>query len=239
MINTNVNDYLSKNKIKFGIIIGLDYVADKERKLKGCINDTFLIIKLLIENFNYEPENITLFTDHTKIKATKENIFKKFNEYLNIKNNIDTILFYFSGHGNNNCIYLENNEILFDYEVKINLINNLEQNTKIICILDCCKSGNFFRIGNWFSNYRIYENNVKLLLISACNNNESATEFYNKYNSVTFGLFTFYFVKLLYKFKNYIWKDLIELLNIFIKKKNNQEAQLKYINYDIVKNIDL
>ena len=101
------------------------------------------------------------------------------------------------------------------------------------------KSGNFFRINNWFSNYIIYENNIKLLLISACNNNESATEFYNKRNSITFGLFTFYFFELLSKFKNYIWKDLFNLLNNLIKKKNNQEAQLKYINYDIDKNIDL
>ena len=239
MLNTATKNYLTKNKIKVGIIIGLDYITDKDKKLKGCINDTFLIIKLLIENFNYEPENITIFTDHTKIKATKINIFKKFKEYLNIKNNIDTILIYFSGHGTNNCIYLENNERLFDYEVKVNLINNLEQNTKIICILDCCKSGNFFRINNWFSNYIIYENNIKLLLISACNNNESATEFYNKRTSVTFGLFTFYFFELLSKFKNYIWKDLFNLLNNLIKKKNNQEAQLKYINYDINKNIDL
>jgi len=71
MLNTATKNYLTKNKIKVGIIIGLDYITDKDKKLKGCINDTFLIIKLLIENFNYEPENITIFTDHTKIKATK------------------------------------------------------------------------------------------------------------------------------------------------------------------------
>ncbi len=233
-MNNTTNDNLPKNKKqKYCIIIGLDYVTNKEKKLKGCINDTILIIKLLIENYNYEPENITLFTDHTENKATKKNIFKKFNEYLNIKTHIDTILIYFSGHGNNNCISLENNERLFDYEIKTNLINNLENNTTFICILDCCKSGNFFRIGNWFTNYIIYEKNIKLLLISACNNNEIATEFYDKRNSVTFGLFTFYFFELLNKFKNYNWTDFIDLLNNFIQKKNNQIAQIKSINYNL------
>ena len=238
-MNITTKDDFTKNKQKYCIIIGLDYVTDKEKKLKGCINDTILIIKLLIENFNYEPENITLFTDHTDNKATKENIFKKFNEYIKNKKNIETILIYFSGHENNNCIYIEKNERLFDYEIKTNLINKLEPNTNFICILDCCKSGNFFRIGNWFSNYTIYENNIKLLLISACNNNEIATEFYDKKNSVTFGLFTFYFFELINKFKNYNWSDFLDLLKKFIKKKNNQEPQIKAINYNLDNNINL
>lgn len=226
-------------KDKYSIVIGLDYINDKEKKLKGCINDTILIIKLLIENFNYEPENITLFTDYSYIKSTKQNIFKKFKEYINNKNNIETILIYFSGHGNNNCVYIDNNERLFDYEIKTNLINKLLPNTKVICILDCCKSGNFFRIGNWFTNFTIYENNIKLLLISACNNNEIATEFYDKKNFVTFGLFTFYFFEILSKFKNYSWIDLLDLLKNFVIKKNNQNPQIKTINYDLDENICL
>ncbi len=227
-------DEITKNKQKFCIIIGLDYVTDKEKKLKGCINDTILVMKLLIENYNYEPENITIFTDYTPIKATKENIFNKFNDLLTHKKDIDTILFYFSGHGNNNCIFVENNTRLFDYEIKTKLLNNLESNTKFICILDCCKSGNFFRIGNWFLNFSLYEKNIQLLLISACNNNEIATEFYDNKNCLTFGLFTFYFFEILTKIKNCTWKDLIDLLNNFIKKKNkNQESQVKSINYNL------
>jgi hypothetical protein len=226
-------------KHKYCIVIGLDYINDKEKKLKGCVNDTILIIKLLIENFNYEPENITLFTDYSKNKATKQNIFKKFKEYIDNRNNIETILIYFSGHGNNNCICIDKNERLFDYDIKTNLINYLLPTTKIICILDCCKSGNFFRIDNWFTNFRIYENSIKLLLISACNNNEIATEFYDKKNSVNFGLFTFYFFEILSKFKNYSWIDLLDLLKNLIIKKNNQNPQIKTINYDLDENVSL
>jgi len=226
-------------KHKYCIVIGLDYINDTEKKLKGCVNDTILIIKLLIENFNYEPENITLFTDYSEIKAIKQNIFKKFKEYIDNRNNIETILIYFSGHGNNNCIYIDKNERLFDYEIKTNLINHLIPNTKVIFILDCCKSGNFFRIGNWFTNFTIYENSIKLLLISACNNNEIATEFYDKKNSVNFGLFTFYFFEILSKFKNYSWIDLLDLLKNLIIKKNNQNPQIKTINYDLDENVSL
>ena len=154
--NKDIKCFSSDNKIKknkkFSLIIGLDYINDNDKKLCGCVNDTNLIFKLLIEEYNYEPENITLFTDYSIKKALKDNIFLKFKEYTNNIENIKTILFYFSGHGNNNCIYLENNERLFDYEIKTNLINKLYPNTKFICILDCCKSGGFFKINNWFTN---------------------------------------------------------------------------------------
>ena len=44
------NDETTKNKLKYAIVIGLDYVTDKDKKLKGCINDTVLIIKLIIDD---------------------------------------------------------------------------------------------------------------------------------------------------------------------------------------------
>ena len=153
---------------KIAIIIGLDYLKNKDNILKGCTNDTTLIIKLLIENYNYEPENIYLFTDYSKLSATKNNIINKFNYIIKNKIIIDNIFFYFSGHGNSNCIFLENNEQLYDYEIKTTLLTKLSANTKIIFILDCCKSGNFFRIGNWIANFNLYKLDLKLLLFSAC-----------------------------------------------------------------------
>lgn len=237
-MNNNIFNPNFQNKLKLCIIIGLDYVTCKEKKLKGCINDTLLIIKLLVENYDYDPNNIVLYTDLTDNKATKENIFNKFKEYIKIKDKIDTILFYFSGHGNNNSIIIDNNQTLFDYEIKTNLLYKLNPKTKFICILDCCKSGSFFRIGNWFTNYSLYDNDIKLLLISACNNNENATEFYDKKISITFGLFTYYFYEILSRYKKYNWSDLLDLLKHFVNKKN-QEPQIKTINYSLDDVVDL
>jgi hypothetical protein len=109
----NINT--ARKPLKIAIIIGLDYINNNYR-LNGCINDTTLIVKLLVENYNYQPEYINLFTDYSKIKANKLNIFNIFNKIIEQKNDIQNILIYFSGHGDNNCILLENDEKLYDYE---------------------------------------------------------------------------------------------------------------------------
>lgn len=230
MQTLNLNDF-PQNKI--AIIIGLDYVKNNDKMLQGCTNDTTLIIKLLIENYNYEPENIYLFTDYSYTSATKKNIIEKFNYIIKNKTNIDNIFLYFSGHGNSNCIFLENNEPLYDYEIKTNLLSKLAHNTRIVFILDCCKSGNFFRIGNWITNFNLYKLDLKLLLFSACKATEIATEIYNEEKGAYFGLFTYYLCKILNKHKNCSWSDLLILIKKYIKKNNDQEPEMKTINFNL------
>jgi len=214
----NINT--ARKPLKIAIIIGLDYI-NNDYKLNGCINDTTLIVKLLVKNYDYQPEYIYLFTDYSKIKANKLNLIDLFNKI--IKKDIQNILIYFSGHGNNNYILLENNEKLYDYEVKTYLLNKLLPNIRTIFILDCCKSGSFLKTSFFNNFFGFYSLNY--FVLAACKNDQSTIEIYTD-KSAYYGLFTFYLFELLNNNKNLSWNNLLLLLNKYIINQHYQEVNI-------------
>ena len=225
---------LSKNKNqkikKIALLISTNYI-NSHYELNGCSNDTKLVYKLLIENFNFKNKNINLLTDYTIKTSTKINLINIFNKIIKESYKIDTIFIYFSGHGNNDSILLNTNEKLFCSEFRNNFLMKISKNTKIIIIFDCCKSGNYVDTSNFISNIKFYILNIKILFISACNQMQNTTEIYNK-EKIYYGIFTYFLCFVIKKYRQISWSKLIYIVTMLINKINKtQKPQIKSINY--------
>merc|ERR1712196_546887 len=81
------------NKNKLALLIGINY--------KGTEN-VVNVKKLLINKFNYDPENIMMLTDETEKKPTANNILYNIYQLLiktHRNKNINEVWFHYSGHG--------------------------------------------------------------------------------------------------------------------------------------------
>ncbi len=135
---------------KKALLIGINYIG-LNVELKGCINDVNNINDILKTN-NF---NITLLTDKTEVKPTKQGIIDGLNWLINDCKAGDTLLFYYSGHGSRikdtNGDELDRlDEVLVPLDYRINGIitdDYLYDNIKIkggvnfYGITDCCHSG--------------------------------------------------------------------------------------------------
>ena len=239
-MNILTANLFSKNKTqkikKIALLVSTNY-KNTNYELKGCTNDTRLIYNLLIENFNYTKENINLLTDYTIKSSTKNNIMDIFQNIVNESNNIDTIFIYFSGHGNNKGILLNNDEVLFNYEFKDNLLDKISKDTKIIIIFDCCKSGNYIDT-KFISNINFYILNLKILFLSACNEIQNTTEIYINKEKMYYGIFTYFLNYIIKKYRQISWSELMYILKLLINKTNkNQDPNIKTINYNSLDDI--
>jgi hypothetical protein len=226
-----------KNKTqKIALLISTNY-KNTNYELRGCTNDTKLIYNLLIENFNYKKENIYLLTDYSIDSSTKKNIMDIFQNIVNESTNIDTIFIYFSGHGNNKGILLNNDEVLFNYEFRDNFLNKLSKDTKIIIIFDCCKSGNYIDT-RFTSNINFYILNLKILFLSACNEIQTTTEIYISKEKLYYGIFTYFLSYVIKKYRQISWSELIYIIKLLINKTNKeQDPNIKTINYSSLEDI--
>jgi len=239
-LNILTANLFSKNKTqkikKIALLVSTNY-KNTNYELRGCNNDTKLIYNLLIENFNYTKENINLLTDYTIKSSTKNNIMDIFQNIVNESNNIDTIFIYFSGHGNNKGILLNNDEVLFNYEFKDNLLDKISKDTKIIIIFDCCKSGNYIDT-KFISNINFYILNLKILFLSACNEIQNTTEIYINKEKIYYGIFTYFLNYIIKKYRQISWSELMYILKLLINKTNkNQDPNIKTINYNYLDDI--
>jgi hypothetical protein len=227
----------SKNKNhKIALLISTNY-RNTKYELNGCSNDTKLIYNLLVKNFNYQKENINLLTDYTIKSATKNNLIAIFQNIIKESSNIDTIFIYFSGHGNNNGILLNNDEVLFNYELKDNFLDKISKDTKIIIIFDCCKSGNYIDT-KFISNINFYILNLKILFLSSCNEIQNTTEIYINKEKMYYGIFTYFLNYIIKKYRQISWSELMYILKSLINKTNkNQDPNIKTINYNSLDDI--
>jgi hypothetical protein len=160
-----------------------------------------------------------------------------FQNIVNESNNIDTIFIYFSGHGNNKGILLNNDEVLFNYEFKDNLLDKISKDTKIIIIFDCCKSGNYIDT-KFISNINFYILNLKILFLSACNEIQNTTEIYINKEKIYYGIFTYFLNYIIKKYRQISWSELMYILKLLINKTNkNQDPNIKTINYNSLDDI--
>lgn len=220
------NDIKYKKKIAF--IIGTNYKNYSKFKLNGANNDTCNINNLLINHFNYNSEYIYIYNDNTLIKPTKQNILNKFNEILQEINSIDTIFFYFSGHGYINYLLTCDLQHLFNYEIVNTFIDKIPPNINFYGIFDCCHSENFLSLNNyWFDNvwynynnygvtnkwYEYFNNKkiINIIIISACSKYETTIEYTDQ------GIFTKTFIDYINSNKDILWSELINQLKKIYK----------------------
>ncbi|MFT4513491.1 MAG: hypothetical protein ACI89X_003155 [Planctomycetota bacterium] len=83
------------------LLVGINEYVQPERgrvpMLSGAANDVRLAGKMLVERFDFEPENVLILTDE---QATHAGIIQAFYEHILQRAQADTrVVFWFSGHG--------------------------------------------------------------------------------------------------------------------------------------------
>ena len=177
---------MGKNK-KYAVLIGINYIGN-DRELYGCINDSIVIRKYLIQKRGYLAKNITIIRedDPSFVYPSRVNIINKLTELVSKSANATELFFSYSGHGtysldvsgndisendideayvsdvsgNKNDQYIvpinsitdggspikvpptdtTKDTIISDDEIR-SILGNLNNNTPLLCIMDCCNSG--------------------------------------------------------------------------------------------------
>ncbi|MGL5724289.1 caspase family protein [Cetobacterium sp.] len=165
-----------------GLCIGLNYLESSP--LGGCVEDAKKIKKLLSRNADQTKNiEINLITDEgTKIttnslKKSIDNLFKENSDEMEL------ILFYFSGHGylNENGGFLVTNDtneysegVSMDF--LLNCVSHSKARNKVI-ILDCCHAG---QMGNPSIDFQNAHLPTGVTILTSCKNNELSYEKNNK-----------------------------------------------------------
>jgi len=94
--NRYVQTLAATTNRKLALLVGINQYPNYPQ-LNGCVNDVELQKELLIQRFNFEPQDILVITEKD---ATRENIETGFIEHL-VKQAkaTDVVLFHFSGYG--------------------------------------------------------------------------------------------------------------------------------------------
>lgn len=220
LFNCNNTDYYNTiyEQKKYGIVIGINYNKNITYNLESVDNDINNIYKLLIKN-DYLKENIYILKN-----PNKNEIFDLFKKIVNMININDYIFFYFSGHGiedgllinineENNEIVINNNNLLFNFEIRNYLIDKLPKNVFLFGLIDSCHSENNFNLPYYYFNDKWKKNNkygktlCNVVMISACMKNQVTHIKYinKKYES----FFTVNFCDIINDSIDISWYDLI------------------------------
>jgi len=137
--------------MKKALLIGINYL-NTDYQLNGCINDVQDISTLLVSNFGYTNDNITILTDNTDIKPTKENIIKSLHTLIDNSSAGDKLCFYYSGHGTqiqcttntesqgfDDALYSLDEQMIIDDDILLALTKL--NGASITMFFDCCHSG--------------------------------------------------------------------------------------------------
>ncbi|PBK88892.1 hypothetical protein ARMGADRAFT_345497 [Armillaria gallica] len=96
-LQTNIIGSCESSGRKRALCIGIDYRRQRI-ELQGCIKDAKSIVKFLTEH-GYRAQDITLLTDETDDKPTKENILNALTSLVKGAQKNDSLFLHYSGHG--------------------------------------------------------------------------------------------------------------------------------------------
>ena len=88
--------------MKRALLIGIDYIDVSGISLKGCINDAINMRNMLIDAYDYEPNNIVMLRDDDAEKfpsPTHDNIFDSIIDLVLESANLEEVWLHYSGHG--------------------------------------------------------------------------------------------------------------------------------------------
>jgi hypothetical protein len=207
---------------KSALTIGINY-KNTQNELYGCINDAINIKKLLETKYGFK--NITMMTDDTTLKPTKQNIINELTKILANAVAGDSIVVSYSGHGSYTTDLNINKEELDGYdelivpidfttlascivddELKKIIDTNLKAGVKVFILLDCCNSGtaldlkyNYLDSDNYNSptvNPNAVETAGQIIMISGCTDSQtSADAAINDGTYTTSGAMTYAFLE--------------------------------------------
>jgi hypothetical protein len=143
--------------VKKALLVGINYTNTLHPQLHGCIDDIVNINELLVDNFNYDINNITLLrddVDNMSTIPTRINILTHLSNLVKQSANLSEIWFHYSGHGSQinavtNGKYNNLNEVILPVDFQTNgyiiddEIYNIIKNVKckMILVFDSCHSG--------------------------------------------------------------------------------------------------
>jgi len=157
--------------MKKALLIGINYKGS-DSELFGCVNDVTNIYKVLIDQYGYKDQDITMLVedDPSKKDPTYENIIKEFH-HLQQHKDAEQYFIHYSGHGSqvldtsgDESDKLDECIIPLDYDKKgvitddllSNLLKRFDSSKKIVCIIDACNSGSMLDLKyelNCLTNY--------------------------------------------------------------------------------------
>lgn len=238
---------------KYALLIGINYYSDPRNQLNGCINDIKNMQQLLITQYGYLSERITLMSDELDNKSlpiypTKTNIFSQLNTLIKTVKSGDLIYLHYSGHGGqtldrnkdesdrlDETIYSCTLEEITDDELYNNFVKYIPNDVKLRCIMDCCHSGTAIDLPYLYGkNGKISRESTKAVkgdcvMISGCRDNQTSADAYINY---TFqGALTATLIKILKTKQTMDWKTLLTLMRYELKKgRYDQIPQLSFNN---------
>lgn len=253
----SINNFTPKtiiiNKNKKALLIGINYTGT-QNELYGCINDVNSIKERIVQQ---GFEDITIITDLTSEKATKNNILKEFTNLLINSQAGDFLFLLYSGHGSYN---IDNNgdettgydqlivpcdfDIILDDELKTIIQTNLKPNVTLFAMFDSCFSGSVLDLRYQYIdslNYdKFTENNKELetqgnvFMISGCSDYQTSADavINNKAN----GAMTWSLLEAIKQNSNCNWRELIKNMRNLLK--DSQYEQIPQFSSGTFINID-
>ncbi len=184
---------------KKALIIGINYTGTVS-ELSGCINDAQSVKQELIAR-GYE--DITVMTDITELKPTRENIFRELISL--ISSPAKQLYFHYSGHGSqlkddsmdesdgkDECIIpldYQKSGYIIDDEIR-GLLSCLRKTQSMFCVLDCCNSGSGMDLTyNLYKRYgtgklvmkddgKTLRTKGKCIMLSGCQDHQTSADAY-------------------------------------------------------------
>jgi len=238
-------------KNKRGLLIGINYNGT-DAQLNGCINDTESIHTALTNSYGFKTENISIITDDTEKKPTRDEILDAFKAFLESGEEGDLLFFSYSGHGSSTydrnsdendgkdeMIVTSDLKGILDDELKSLIQLHLKKGVTLFALFDCCFSGTVLDLkyqyldslenDTFTTDNNDTETNSNVIMISGCNDTQTSADAYmeQKYQ----GAMTWAFLNSL-KDKstssNLSWKNL--LIDMRDKLKQSEFTQLPQLS---------
>jgi hypothetical protein len=244
---------ISVNGKKKALLIGINYTGT-QNELYGCINDANCIKERISQKgFN----SISIMTDLTSLKATKNNILNEFKNLLTNSQDGDLLFFLYSGHGsytldrNNDentgydqlIVPCDFNMILDD-ELKSIIQTYLKPSITLFAMFDSCFSGSVLDLRYQYMdslNYDNFTENIKetetrgnVLMISGCSDYQTSAD--AVINNKSTGAMTWSLLEALKQNPNCSWRELVKSMRNLLK--TSEFDQIPQLSSGTFENID-
>jgi hypothetical protein len=212
--------------MKKALLIGINYISDRDITLNGCIDDVINMRNMLIDAYDYDPSNILTLRDddkHTIHQPSRDNIINNLKRLANESDKLSELWVHYSGHGSllfdNKSINTNNMENILvpaDYKTKgfildIELLAIVKTiKCKTMLLFDSCHSGTMCDLP-WAIEYKnplnytvthinnVVISNPNIFMFSGSKDSQTSDDSYSNENQQYVGAFTHAFLHSLRK----------------------------------------
>jgi hypothetical protein len=255
--NLSIRNFIPKNiiinKNKKALLIGINYTGTSD-ELFGCINDV-TNIKERISNQGFT--DITVLTDLTTKKATRNNILEEFKNLIINSKEGDLLFLSYSGHGSyaldkngdektgyDQLIIPCDYTTILDDELKLIIQTNLKPNVTLFAMFDSCFSGSVLDLryqymdslnyDNFTENNKQLETKGDVFMISGCSDYQTSADAF--INNKATGAMTWSLLEALKQTPKCSWRELVIKMRDLLK--TSQYEQIPQFSCGTFEDID-